>query len=322
MQSADLSPTGRTSGVLLCVHGGAGTIRRENLTPELEAACHQGLTNALRAGWEIYQSGGTALDIVEAAVRVLEDDPHFNAGRGAVFSHDGKNELDAAVMDGQTQNAGAVAGVVGVKNPVSLACKVMDTSPFVFLAGAGAEDFARTVGAEFAPPEYFHTPERWNQLQTLRAREEAGGVTQMSLSEDNKFGTVGAVARDKQNHLASATSTGGMTGKRYGRIGDCPVIGAGTWADDACAVSATGHGEYFIRYAVAHEISARARYARESLSTAAQAVVLETLRNAGGEGGVIALDREGNAALPFNTSGMYRGVLLEDGQTATAIYAD
>ncbi len=321
----DLSPTARLSGVRLVVHGGAGTIRREALTPEIEAACRAGLETALRAGQSAFASGGSALDMVEAAVRALEDDPHFNAGRGAVFSHEGRNELDAAIMDGPTGNAGAVTGVVGIRNPVALARSVMEKSPFVFLAGDGAEDFARSVNAEFASGDYFYTPERWNQLQTLLAREKENGgdIAQVSLSEDNKFGTVGAVARDASGNLASATSTGGMTNKRYGRVGDCPVIGAGTWADQACAVSATGHGEYFIRHAVAHEISARIRYAKQTLADAAQTVVLETLKAAHGDGGVIALDADGNAALPFNTSGMYRGILLDDGQTAvTAIYGD
>ena len=318
----DLSPTGSTARVVLAVHGGAGTILRENLTPDLEAACHAGLTNALRAGEAVRNSGGSALDMAEAAVRVLEDDPHFNAGCGAVFSHDGKNELDAAIMDGAAQKAGAAASVVGVRNPVSLARKIMEQSPFVFLAGAGAEEFARSVKAEFAPPDYFATPERLAQLQRTLAREAGGAnlLPQTTLSEDNKFGTVGAVARDAQNRLAAATSTGGMTNKRWGRIGDCPVIGAGTWADAACAVSATGHGEYFIRCAVAHEVSARVRFAGEHLARAAQAVVLETLVNFHGDGGVIALDAGGNAALPFNTSGMYRGVLLESGEVETAIY--
>ena len=321
----DLSPTTRLRGVRLVVHGGAGTIRREALTPEIEAACRAGLESALKAGQGAFAAGGSALDMVEAAVRTLEDDPHFNAGRGAVFSHEGRNELDAAIMDGRTGNAGAVTGIVGVRNPVTLARSVMERSPFVFLAGDGAEDFARRVNAEFASADYFHTPERWNQLQTLleREKENGGDVAQVSLSEDNKFGTVGAVARDANGDLAAATSTGGMTNKRYGRVGDCPVIGAGTWADPACAISATGHGEYFIRHAVAHEISARIRYANQSLADAAQAVVLETLKAAHGDGGVIALDAEGNAALPFNTSGMYRGVLFGDGRTfVTAIYAD
>ena len=328
MTRIDLSVRGKTPGVVLAVHGGAGTILPQNVTPEIETACRTALENALRAGQAVRNAGGDALDMAEAAVRVLEDDPHFNAGRGAVFSHNGTNELDAAIMDGATQKAGAVAGIVGVKNPVTLARSVMEQSPFVFLGGRGAEDFARSVDAEFAPPAYFATPERLHQLQTLLAREAENGdaIAQTSLSEDNKFGTnkfgtVGAVARDAQNHLAAATSTGGMTNKRWGRIGDCPVIGAGTWADLACAISATGHGEYFIRCAVAHEISARIRFAGEPLTQAAQTVVLETLITFGGDGGVIALDAQGNAALPFNTSGMYRGVLLENGQTETAIYS-
>ena len=303
---------------VLVVHGGAGTIRPQNLTLELERACHGALRAALEVGHALWQHGADAVTIVEAAVRVLEDDPHFNAGRGAVLTHEGNIELDAAVMRGVDRAAGAITGVRTIQNPITLARAVMERSPFVFLSGAGAEEFARGVETvSFVDPSYFFTDERWRQLQALKSRSE------VSLSEDNKFGTVGAVARDRGGHLAAGTSTGGMTNKRYGRIGDCPVIGAGTWADDAtCAVSATGHGEFFLRLAAAHEIAARMRYAGESLAIAAAGVVHEQLVAFGGAGGVIALTSTGQAALPCNTAGMYRGVITTTGELATAIYAE
>ena len=301
---------------VLVIHGGAGTILEENLTPEREAACYAGLEKALKAGYALWQAGADALSIVEATVRVLEDDPIFNAGRGAVLNDQGVAELDASIMRGFDRAAGAITGVTTIKNPITLARAVLEKTPFVFLSGAGAEELAATL-EEIAQvgQEYFFTDERWKQLQAQRASNS------VSLSEDNKFGTVGAVARCKANHLAAATSTGGMTNKRHGRIGDSPIIGAGTWADDAtCAVSATGHGEFFIRAAVAHEISARMRHAKESVSVAADGVIHEELMTMGGSGGVIALAANGEAALPFNTAGMYRGVIAADGTLATAIY--
>lgn len=302
---------------VLVVHGGAGTILPQNLTPALEAACHAALTLALQTGYSLWKAGDDAVSIAEAAVRVLEDDPRFNAGKGAVFTHEGRIELDAAIMRGADRAAGAITGVTTVKNPISLARAVMETTPFVFVSGEGAEELARSLGTlALTDPSYFFTDERWRQLQALKDRAE------VSLSEDNKFGTVGAVARCRDNHVAAATSTGGMTNKRYGRIGDCPVIGAGTWADDAtCAISATGHGEFFLRTAAAHEIAARMAYAKESVGTAANAVVHEILLPFGGAGGVIALTPRGEAALPCNTPGMYRGVITTTGEVATAIYA-
>jgi len=305
------------ANAVLVVHGGAGTIRPENLTPELEAACHAALAQALATGYALWKDGADAVTIAEAAVRVLEDDPRFNAGKGAVFTHEGRVELDAAIMRGADRAAGAITGVTTVKNPISLARAVMETTPFVFLSGDGAEELARSLGTlELVDPSYFFTDERWRQLQALKERSE------VSLSEDNKFGTVGAVARCREGHLAAATSTGGMTNKHYGRIGDCPVIGAGTWADDAtCAISATGHGEFFLRTAAAHEIAARMAYAKESLGVAANAVVHDILLPFGGAGGVIALTPHGDAALPCNTPGMYRGVITTTGERATAIYA-
>ena len=307
-------------GIVLAVHGGAGHLSLESLTPEHEAACRAGLTAALEAGYERYRTGAPALDIVEAAVTALEDDPHFNAGRGAVFNAEGKIEHDAALMDGMTRRAGAVAGIGRVRNPVRLARAILERTPHVLLVGDGAEKIAEELGIPMVDPSYFFTQDRWDQL--IRARRSG----KVSLSEDNKFGTVGAVARDRGQHLAAATSTGGMTNKRYGRVGDSPIIGAGTWAEDgACAVSGTGHGEFFLRIGVAHEIAARMRLGGESLAEAAFGVVhgaLIELAGTDGIGGVIALDADGNAALPFNTAGMYRGVVTESGDIAVAIYEE
>ncbi|MBC8104848.1 MAG: isoaspartyl peptidase/L-asparaginase [Cytophagales bacterium] len=309
---------------VLVVHGGAGTILRKHLTARLEAEYLAALEASLRAGYNALQSSpGTAMDGVEAAVRFLEDCPLFNSGRGSVFTHDGRIEMDAAVMDGETGRAGAVTGVTTVRNPVTLARAVLEQSPFVMLAGRGAEEFATFAGTERAAPEYFRTEERWNQLQNQLRRESEESAPLMSLSEDNKFGTVGAVAVDARGTVAAATSTGGMTNKRYGRIGDSPVIGAGTWAENAtCAVSATGHGEFFIRHAAAHDIAARMAYGGRTVAEAAHEVIQDKLRAAGGEGGVIAIDAQGNAVLPFNTAGMYRGYITHDGIPFVSIYPD
>lgn len=317
-----------TAGVVLVVHGGAGTILPENLTPQLEDAFKHSLASALRAGYDDLQQGKSAIDAVETAVRVLEDDPLFNAGRGAVFTADGRNELDAAIMDGGTGKAGAVAGVVKPKNPITLARAVMERTPFVFLAGAGADRLAEDLHLAIVDPPYFWTETRWKQLNDQQKRESEGSASggdgfTMSLSEDNKFGTVGAVAVDNAGNVAGATSTGGMTNKRYGRVGDSPVIGAGTWADnETCAVSATGHGEYFLRLAVAHDIAARMRYTGVSLENAAAEVIHHEVSKIGGSGGVIAIDRHGNAALPFNTAGMYRGYITRDGTVHVSIYRE
>lgn len=314
--------------VVLVVHGGAGTILPENLTPQLEQAFQQSLLSALQAGYAVLQAGQSATDAVEASVRLLEDDPLFNAARGAVFTSDGRNELDAAIMDGATGKAGAVAGVTKPKNPISLARAVMERTPFVFLAGAGADRLASDLNLPMVDPPYFWTETRWKQLNEQQKREADGtangedGFT-MSLSEDNKFGTVGAVAVDAGGNVAGATSTGGMTNKRYGRVGDSPVIGAGTWAEnETCAVSATGHGEYFIRAAVAYDIAARMRYAGASLADAAGTVIHRKVKEMGGSGGLIAIDRHGNATLPFNTAGMYRGYITRDGTVYISIYGD
>lgn len=300
----------------LVIHGGAGVIERDKMTPEREAAARAGLNAALDAGSKVLDAGGSALDAVEAAVRVLEDDPHFNAGRGAVFTYEGKNELDAAIMDGATRAAGAVAGVTATKNPIGLARRVMEASPHVMLAGKGADTFSREQGLEQAGPDWFATDERRQQLEKMKAQKTSW------FDVDMKYGTVGAVARDAQGHVAAATSTGGVTGKRWGRVGDSPLIGAGTYADDrACAVSATGAGEFFIREGVAHEICARVRFAGDTLKSAADTVMAETLA-LGGTGGVIVTGPTGEVAWSFNTPGMYRGSATAGGERVVSIYGD
>lgn len=305
----------------LVIHGGAGVLERDRMTPDREAAARAGLDRALAAGEAILAKGGSALDAVEAAVRILEDDPAFNAGRGAVFTYEGTNELDASIMDGRTRAAGAVAGVTGTKNPISLARRVMEDSPHVFLAGDGADTFSREKGLEQVDPEWFATPERREQLDRMKARETAGGGADW-FDVDMKYGTVGAVARDASGHVAAATSTGGVTGKRWGRVGDSPIVGAGTYADDrACAVSATGAGEFFIRAGVAHEICARVRLGGESLQAASDAVMAE-VKALGGTGGVIVTGPGGETVWSYNTSGMYRGKVAAGTRRMTAIYGD
>jgi len=283
----------------LVLHGGAGVITRAKLTPEREAAIRADLERALRAAYAVLQRGGSSVDAVPAAITILEDSPLFNAGKGAVFTHDGINELDAAIMNGRAHTAGAIAGVRTIKNPILLAKAVMDNGRYVMLSGSGAEQFAATAGIEIVDPSYFRTEERWQELQK-------------AIDEDH-YGTVGAVALDRTGALAAGTSTGGLTNKRYGRIGDSPIIGAGTYADDDCGVSATGHGELFIRYTVAKDICARMEYTHVSLAQAADEVVMHELVEAHGDGGVIALDADGHWTLPFNTPGMYRGYITDDG---------
>ena len=302
----------------LAIHGGAGTLPRAEMSSDREQLYRAGLTEALAAGYSVLQSGGTSLDAVTRAVAALEDDPLFNAGRGAVFTIDGLNELDASIMDGATLRAGAVSGVTHIKNPIELARTVMEHSDYVLLAGSGAEEFALTRGFHLVPRSYFHTAARWRQLERIRAGD--GELSPLTISH---VGTVGAVARDSHGRLAAATSTGGMTGKRYGRIGDSPVIGAGTYADDrSCAVSATGHGEIFIRAAVAHDICARMRFGGRNLDQAVREVVLEELPALGGEGGVIAMDRRGQVAMEFNSEGMFRASRVDGGEAKVAIYRD
>jgi beta-aspartyl-peptidase (threonine type) len=300
----------------LAVHGGAGTLRPGDMTAEREALYRAGLAAALAAGREVLVAGGSALDAVTAAVCTLEDDPLFNAGRGAVFTRAGTQEMDAAVMDGRERRAGAVAGVFGPKNPVLAARAVMERSPHVLLIGDGALGFCRDAGLAFADAAYFFTDARWRALQeTLRG----GDATD---DDSRRHGTVGAVARDRAGNLAAATSTGGMTGKLPGRVGDSPIVGAGTYADNAtCAVSATGHGEFFLRHAAAHEIAARIAHAHEPLAEAAEAVVA-ALGRAGGSGGLVAVAPDGSLALPFNCTGMYRGYVTGDGIVYTAIYRE
>jgi beta-aspartyl-peptidase (threonine type) len=308
----------------LVVHGGAGTIDRSKMTPEREREYRAGLERALTTGDEILKRGGSSLDATEAAVRVLEDDPHFNAGKGAVFTSAGTNELDAAIMDGKTLKAGAVAAVKRVKNPVSLARLVMEKSGHVMMDGEGAEAFAQENGVELLPDQkYFYTQERWDALQKIKTAEKhrtghAGKA--LVITDQDRHGTVGAVALDQNGDLAAATSTGGTTNKRPGRVGDTPVIGAGTYANNVtCAVSATGDGEYFIRATVAHDVSALMEYRGMSLKEAAQ-TVLEKVAKLGGTGGLIAIDRQGNITLPFNTSGMYRGYVDPNGKFVVEIY--
>ncbi|UTH76547.1 isoaspartyl peptidase/L-asparaginase family protein [Chromobacterium sp. IIBBL 290-4] len=307
--------------IALALHGGAGTLRRSDMNPELEDAYRQGLERALEAGHAILRAGGSALDAVCASVCALEDDPLFNAGRGSVYNLDGKQEMEAAVMDGCRQDAGSVTGLAQVQNPVRLARAVMENTPHVTLGFAAAEDFSRRIGLPMQPPEYFHTDKRWQALQLEKERIANGGGDD-DIPEDRKHGTVGAVALDAQGRLAAATSTGGRTAKWAGRIGDTPVIGAGTWADAHCAVSGTGHGEYFVRAAVGHEISARLRYLDETLASACDAVVHGQLTPMGGTGGVAAVDRFGRVALPFNCEGMYRAAIDGEGRKLIAIYRD
>ena len=286
----------------LALHGGAGTLPRAEMSGEREARYRAGLETALSAGYAVLEGGGTSLDAVTRAVVALEDDPLFNAGRGAVFTFDGRNELDASIMEGTTLRAGAACGLTHIKNPIELARSVMEHSEHVLLCGAGAEEFALLQGFQLVPGSYFHTAERWQQLERIRR-----GDTGLSALTISHVGTVGAVALDASGGLAAATSTGGMTGKRYNRVGDSPLIGAGTYADDrSCAVSATGHGEIFIRAAVAHDISARMRYGRRDLDTAVREVVFGELAALHGEGGVAAIDRHGTIAMHFNSEGMFR----------------
>jgi len=314
---------------VMAIHGGAGTILKERMTPEQEGAFREALTQALSAGYAQIQSGKSSLDAVEAAIQVMEDNPLFNAGKGAVFTHEGKNELDAAIMWGPTRAAGAVAGVTTVRNPISAARAVMERSEHVMLTGRGAETFAASMGLEIVDPAYFHTEGRWKALQraleqdSMKAALDHDGNRSSSQDwagyKDDKYGTVGAVALDKAGNLAAGTSTGGMTNKRYGRVGDAPIIGAGTYANDRVAVSCTGWGEFFIRGIAAYDVAAQLEYRQVPLAEAASNVI-EKIGEMGGDGGMIALDREGNIAMPFNTAGMYRGAITESGEITIAIY--
>lgn len=305
---------------LLVIHGGAG-VERKDMTPEDEKAARAALELALRRGHATLAAGKPALEAVTAAITTLEDDPHFNAGKGAVFTHDGKNELDASIMDGATLRAGAVAGVHRVKNPILLAQAVIQKSKHVMMVGDGAEIFAKEQGIELVDPSYFRTEKRWQQLQRA-LKEEAAGQAHADLETAKHFGTVGAVALDAQGHLAAGTSTGGMTNKRYGRVGDSPIIGAGTYANAHCAVSGTGWGEFYIRTAAAHDICARVAYLKETPAQAGEAVIDRAIPKMGGDGGAIVLGADGSAAFPFNTEGMFRGWIGTDGVPHVAIYSN
>ncbi len=294
----------------IVIHGGAGNISPEYITTDEAAAISAKLSQVLEKGISILDSGGTSLDAIEAVIRIMEDSPLFNAGKGAVFTHEGKNELGASIMDGKTLNAGAVAGIGDIKNPISAARIVMEESPHVLLYGAGASRFVASHGAEVVDSNYFFTEKRWKQLQR-----------QLKKKEVEKYGTVGCVALDKHGNLAAGTSTGGMTNKRFGRIGDSPITGAGNYANNnSCAVSATGHGEFLIRYTVAHDISAMMQYGDLPIQEAARSVIHEKLKDAGGTGGVICVDKQGNIAMEFNTTGMLRAYATANGEKVLKVF--
>ena len=351
---AQTAPAPDASKITLVIHGGAGTITRQNMTPEKEKAYREVLNQALQTGYAVLKKGGTSLDAVEATIRIMEDSPLFNAGKGAVFTHEGKNEMDAAIMDGSNLKAGAIAGVTTIRNPISTARRVMTNSEHVMMMGPGAEAFAKDQGMTIVDPSYFYTETRWQGLQKALSEEKVqldhtGSAPAQSKStlpdkaktpkmkgaktgyvpnesifdEGKKYGTVGCVALDQFGNLAAGTSTGGMTNKRYGRVGDAPIIGAGTYANNAtCAVSGTGHGEFFIRSVVGYDVSALMEYKGLSVRDAANEVVMKKLVQRGGEGGIIALDRHGNFAMPFNSEGMYRGYIKADGSSDVLIYKD
>jgi len=316
---------------VLVIHGGAGTILKKNMSPEKEKAYTEGLKAALEKGYSILKRGGSSLDAVEAAVREMEDNPLFNAGKGAVFTNEGKNELDAAIMNGQNLAAGAVAGVTTIRNPITAARAVMEKSPHVMMAGRGAEQFAKLQGLVIVDPSYFYTEERWNGLQRVKKEDSTkteldhGSKPKASLKQpenkDSKYGTVGAVALDVHGNLAAATSTGGMTNKKYGRIGDSPIIGAGNYANNAtCAISGTGWGEFFIRLVMAKTVSDMMEFGNWSLEKATNEMIMKRLPALGGDGGLIAVDKAGNISMPFNTEGMYRGSVDRDGNITIKIY--
>lgn len=310
----------------LVIHGGAGSVVKGKFTQEEEKEYEAKLKEALETGYKILSDGGSSIDAVEKVINILEDSPLFNAGKGAVFTANGINELDASIMDGKTLNAGAAARLTHVKNPISLVRKIMEVSQHVMLVGDGAEIFADQNGIELVDSSYFYTEKRWNDLQRIQAEERVKkNKDNASLYEypDYKFGTVGCAALDKNGNLAAGTSTGGMTNKKYGRVGDSPIIGAGTYANNnTCAVSGTGHGEFFIRGTVAHDVSALMEYKGISLKDAAGDVINRKLSSLGGTGGIIAIDKNGNVAMPFNTKGMFRGYVLDDGKFVVKMYKE
>ncbi len=313
----------------IVIHGGAGNILKENMTDSLETAYKTVLEEAIRAGHEILAGGGTSLDAVQASINIMENSPLFNAGKGAVFTAAETNEMDAAIMDGETLNAGAVAGVTTVKNPINLAFQVMENSPHVLLSGKGAEQFAQERNLEIVEPSYFYTENRFQSLQRVKEAEAAKDSANSATAfydpyiKESKFGTVGAVALDKNGNLAAGTSTGGMTNKKWNRIGDVPIIGAGTYANNkTAAISGTGWGEYFMRGVVAYDISAMMEYKKMSLEKAASAVIQDKLSELGGEGGIIAIDGKGNIAMEFNSAGMYRAAMNKKGDLTIGMYSD
>jgi beta-aspartyl-peptidase (threonine type) len=315
--------------IAIVIHGGAGTISRKDMTPEMDKQYRAALKQSLEAGYAVLKQGGKSLDAVQAAIRVMEDNPLFNAGKGAVFDHEGKNELDAAVMDGTTLKAGAVAGVEHIKNPIDLARLVMDKTPHVLLIGEGAEEFAKSQGVPLVPQGYFFTQHRWDELQKALKEEKAGkggsGKDDYPGTSGHGYGTVGAVALDRDGDLAAGTSTGGLTNKYFGRVGDSPIIGAGTYANTkTCGVSGTGTGEFFIRLGLAKTISDLMLYKGMTVQQAADQLVLQDLVALGGEdtGGAIAMDHDGNIRMPFNTEGMYRGYIDTQAKEVVAIYKD
>jgi L-asparaginase / beta-aspartyl-peptidase len=318
--------TTMTSTFAIALHGGAGTILKANMTPELEKKYTDKLKEALDKGYSILEKGGSSADAVEAAIIVLEDSPLFNAGKGSVFTADGKNEMDAAIMDGKTLKSGAIAGVRKIKNPITAARCVMEKSEHVMMIGSGAEKFAKTCKCEMADSAYFFEQKRWDQLQKIKQSEKTeldhGSAKPIDVEfNDKKFGTVGVVALDKNGNLAAGTSTGGMTNKKFGRVGDAPIIGAGTYASNkTCAVSCTGHGEYFIRSVAAYDVAALMEYKNYSVEQAANEVVNVKLKTMGGEGGLIAMDAKGNIAMPFNSAGMYRAMKTSEGKEEVLIY--
>ncbi len=312
---------------VLVIHGGAGAMTKEMMTPQMEKQYKEKLTESLQAGYQQLKNGKSSLEAIEAAIMVMENSPLFNAGKGAVFTHEGKNELDASVMLGKDKSAGAVAGVTTIKNPIKAAIAVMQKSKHVLLSGKGAEEFAKEQNIELVDPKYFWTEDRWKALQKAIEREKNApkpsaqyfDSKEAFLMNDSKFGTVGAVALDKYGNIAAGTSTGGMTNKRWNRLGDSPIIGAGTYANEQVGVSGTGWGEYFIRSTAARTLAAKMEYQNKSVQTAGQEVIDE-IGKMGGDGGLIALDKNGNIAMPFNTTGMYRGAITESGKVVVDIY--
>lgn len=322
------------SDVVLVIHGGAGTILKKNMTPEKEKAYQEKLQEALQEGYSVLEKGGTSTEAVRVAINVMEDSPLFNAGKGAVYTNHETQEMDASIMEGKNKEAGAVAGVSTVRNPIDAAIAVMEKSEHVLLTGSGAEQFAEKTGIEIVNPDYFKSDVRLKQLKRIQEKEKSeldhdgdrGSIDEDDSNDDfildKKYGTVGAVALDNSGNLSAGTSTGGMTNKRYNRVGDSPVIGAGTYADNAtCGVSCTGHGEYFIRNVVAYDVCALMNYTKKSVAEASKKVI-EKQTQMGGKGGVIALDAHGNMAMPFNTAGMFRGYITKDGEVHVFMYEE